>query len=715
MPLPLTIARAGDNLPDDEQAAGRRTRIEELLTTAKARFRRASEAESKRRIAFVDDLKFYGGDQWPMGIPEERNRDGRPCLTINRLPQFARQVINEQRQGRPQIQIAPAGGGASVETAHVYQGLTRHIEIRSDAEIAYDTAFQYAVIGGFGYVRLLTEYAEDGSFDDQEIRIARVIDPTAVYFDPSCHEPDYSDATYAIVAQDYSREDYEASYPRSELAGLSEFRGIGDGERDWLRTGGGIRVAEYFWVETEAALFVKLVDGSGAFEDELPPDAQIAADEDGQPITRMAERRKVRWVKMNAREVLEPENGEPLTLVWNWIPIVPVLGEELVIEGERRLVGIVRYAKGAQEQYNFQRTAQVEMMALAPRAPWVAEIGQVEDVRDIWETANRASHAILPYTGRSIDGHLVPPPQRIFGEPAIAAITQAIAMSDNDMKATTGIYDPALGQRGPQQSGKAIGLLQNQAGVANFGYIDNLARSIRHVGRLLVAAEPKVYNQPGRVVRIVKPDQSDEAVTLNRPYETKPGVTAFYDLSAGKYDVRVAVGPGYESKRQEFVQSVIQLIQTAPQIAGAVMDLLVRNMDWPGAQEIADRLKKMLPPPLQEDDQADQQPLPPQVAAQIQQSGQMIEALTAQINKLTDLVERKTLEIESAERISAMQEETKRLIALLSAESAEGIELLRQRIAAIEQRSQLLHAGRTIEEEAAGYPQETELPPQPVA
>lgn len=697
MASPVTAFRGAGPASDEDIA--RRARADAIIETSKARWRAANDAESERREAFLEDLKFFGGEQWPIVVRQERERDDRPCLTINRLPQFAHQVINEQRQARPQIQINPAGSGASEETAGIFQGLTRHIELASDAEIAYDTAFFYAVVGGFGYIRLLTDYASDGSFENQEIRIARVLDPTTIYYDPSCQEPDYSDGKWAHVVQDYTRGEYEAAYPNSEVAGVSDFRGIGDNEKDWLQAGGGIRVAEYFWVETEKAMLVKLADGRGVWEDELPEDADIAVDEEGTPITRMEERKKVRWVKHNAREILEPEDGEPATLIWPSIPIVPVLGEEMVIEGERRLVGIVRYAKGAQQQYNYQRSALVETIALAPKAPWVAEAGQIEGFEAIWENLNRIPYAVAPYNARTLEGNLVPPPQRNFGEPAIAAISAAVAQSDNDMKATTGVYDPALGSRGPQESGRAIGLLQNQTDIANFGYIDNLSRSMRGIGRLLIAGEPAIYNQPGRVVRIVQPDQTHELVTLNQPYEQKPGVLSFYDLSAGKYDVTVAVGPGYESKRKEFVTSVIQLMQTAPQIAQLVMDLLVRNMDWPGKDEIADRLKKALPAQLQEKEpQAGQ--IPPQVQAQMQQSSQMVEALTGKVNELTETIRGKVIEIESRERIAAMQEETKRLLAMAKTQSTEAIELFRQEMGALKQRMGLLHASRTVEEEA---------------
>jgi hypothetical protein len=701
MPIYTQTGRLRD-IPSDD--ADGQARVEKFLRTARERFTLAMEAESLIRAAYVEDLAFYSGDQWPSGIVEERRRFDRPCLTINRLPQFCHQVMNEQRQARPQIQINPKGGGATVDTATILQGLTRHIEVSSDAEIAYDTAFQCQVIGGFGYFRVLTEFVDQESMD-QEIRIRRILNPCTVYFDPTCQEPDYSDAEYAFIIHDLTKEEYKDSFPNSKVAGLSDFRSIGDDEREWFQNG-GVRIAEYFPVEKESRKLVQLADGRVVFDDELPENAVIEV-ANGEPITREVQVRRVRWAKINAREILEETDW-----LGKWIPIIPVLGEELIVSGKRQLSGVVRHAKGSQQQYNYQRTALVETIALAPKAPWVAEEGQLEGHEEIWETSNRRNWAVLPYKGKTdTAGHALPAPQRNYAEPPIAAVAQAVAQADNDLKSTTGIYDPSLGVTGPQQSGRAIGLLQKQGGIANFGYIDNLSRAIRHLGRLLVDLAPKIYNQPGRVIRIVKPDQTHELVTLNQPFEEKPGVMKIYDLNVGKYDVTVSVGPGYESKRQEFVASVLQLVQSAPQIGGLIMDLVVRNMDWPGATEIAERLKKMLPAELQDQQQTPgQAPIPPEFQQKMEALLQQQAALTEQLNQATSVIENRRMEMESRERIAAIQAETQLTIAQFKADSAESIELLRQRVAAIDKRLELLHVGVPVEEDMpGGTPEEMRL------
>jgi len=586
--------------------------------------------------------------------------------------------------------------------------------VASNAEIAYDWAFQYAIICGFGYFRYETKYAhtEPRNADemrDLEISIERILNPFAVYFDPSCQHPTYGDAKWAFVIEDVIPEDYKRRFPGASFASLSDFGSIGDSERDWFQDG-MIRIAEYWTVEREKRTLVGLTDGTVAWEDQLPEGAQIAA-RDGEPLTRELEIPRVRSAIINAREILggsktTPPFGSP------WlgprIPIIPVLGEELVVDGKRILSGIVRHAKGAQEQYNFMRSAMVESVALAPKAPFIAAVGQLEGHEAYWDQANRRNFAYLPYNVLEVGGHAVGPPQRNFGEAPISAIATAIAQADQDLKSTTRIHEPMIGISSGEQSGRAIGLRQNQGNLANFAYTDNLARSIMRLGEDLVAIMPKVYDRPGRVVRIVKPDQTHKLVTLNQPYaenKNQPDVTTFYDMQAGTYDITISVGPGYESKRQEFVASVLQLVQTAPQIAQFIMDLLVRNMDWPGANDIAERLKKMLPPQLQEDGNGAPE-IPAAFAQKMEAALQEIAALTQALNQSQSTIDSKRIEIESRERMSALQEQTKLLVAELKAQSAEGIALLNQRMGAIDKRLGLLHADRTVEEEMAGQPQE---------
>jgi Phage P22-like portal protein len=610
--------------PDD---TAEKERVRRFLDLARERFHLASDATSKLRSDALDDLEFRTGRQWPREIEMQRQIDGRPCLTMNRLPQFIRQVTNEQRQQRPSVQVNPVGDGADTETAEIEQGLIRHIEVQSDAEIAYDHGFDCMVTGGFGYWRVITKVLNPTS-GMQEIYIRRVKNPFVIYFDPAATEPDYSDARYCFIIEDMPRSEYIAEYGNTEAATLSDFGSLGDNAAEWA-TRDTIRVAEYFYVK-------------GGVDD---PE------------------RKVKWAKINAMEVLDERDW-----AGKYIPVVPVLGEDLDVNGQRYLAGMVRNAKDPQRMYNYWVSAATELIALAPRAPFVAAEGQIEGHEKEWEQANTRNLSVLTYKPTAIGEKQVPPPQRNTFEPPVQAITLMTRQADLDLKTTTGIYDPTLGQNKEEQSGKAINLLQKQADISNLNWVDNLSRSIRHTGRILLDLIPKIYDS-ARVQRIIKPDGSTEHVILHNQQPDaaemllSKSVRRIYDVGLGTYDVTVSVGPAYQTKRQEAVASQMALVQAYPQAFGIIGDMLVANMDWPGAKDMAKRLKKTLPPQLQDSDpNADPEQQVIQLQSQLAQLMQQHAMLTQTVQKQSQMLNEKQVEAQNKIQITQLQEESRQAV-----------------------------------------------------
>jgi hypothetical protein len=635
----------------DEQKtpAGDKQRKKDLVETAKRRFQMSAEAESRIREEALDDLKFRAGDQWPDKIKNQRGIDGRPCLTINQIPQFLRHVTNDQRQNRPSIQVNPVGDGGDQDTAEIIQGIVRHIEYDSGADAAYDTAFQSAVTGGFGYFRILTEYEDPMSFD-QVIKIKRVLNPFTVYMDPNAKEPDRSDARFCFVVERYTRDEYKELYPDSEMSAMDDWGSVGDGWADK----DSCRVVEYFYKESVDKTIVLLhnpVSGSKTTiaKDQIPKNLP-----EGLKI--LAERKTkvdaIKWAKINGVETLD-ETDFP----GQWLPVIPVLGDELDIDGELVLEGVVRNAKQPQQQYNFMASASTEAIALAPKAPYVAAEGQLEGHESDWQQANVKNLSVLLYKAKSLDGQPLPPPQRQTIEPAIQATTMAMMQASADLKNVTGIYEAALGQDGNEKSGKAILARQSQSNGANFHYVDNLSRSMRHAGRIIVGLIPVIYDTP-RVLRIIREDGSQDTVAINTPPEKSTAaqnVKRLYDLTVGKYDVTISTGPSYQTKRQEAVSSMLQLVSSFPAIIPIAGDLLVGNMDWPGAQKIAERLKKALPPQFQDNPDGAVANLPPEVQQHIAQMTQQLQqtqqGLMAATKDVQDQVSAKHVELESKERI----------------------------------------------------------------
>jgi hypothetical protein len=680
---------------------------DDILAQARKRFDLASQADSDIHTLALEDLKFAAGEQWPEDVKGARELDSRPCLTINRLPQAIHQITNDQRQNRPSIKVSPVDDKADIQTAKILQGLVRHIEYASDADTAYDTAFDSAVRASFGYFRITTEYCDPYSFD-LEARIERVADRFSVRLDPYFTNPDGSDANWGFIFENLSADDYKAKYPNSKLSKMEDWESVASTIPGWA-TKDSARVAEYFYREFEekkiAQIFVADPQTGQPVkhvldESEIPegfPESQILAKRSTLVPT-------IKWCKTNGIEILEET-------IWpgKWIPIIPVLGEEQIIDGKRVLKGLVRDAKDPQRMYNYWASAETETIALAPRAPWIGAEGQFEGHEEEWATANTRNHAKLEYKPKTIGGVPVGPPQRNAFEPPVQAISQARMLASDDLKATTGIYDAALGAQAREVSGVAIRNRANQSQTSNFHFFDNLSKSIRHGGRILVDIIPKIYDTE-RAVRILGEDGTEEIVRINQIFEHK-GKQVFYDLGAGKYDVTVNTGPSFETKRQEAAASMADLTKAYPQIMQVAGDLLVKNLDWPGAQEIGERLKKTLPAGVADDDKK-QMPIPPQVQAQMQQMNQLIEHLTSELKHQTQIVSTKALELESRERIEMAKLQVQAEIEMAKMGSQEAQLLLKQEVSEIQHRLELLHSSQPIGIETEAGPNEAAPPNQ---
>ncbi|MEQ1666398.1 MAG: portal protein, partial [Bdellovibrionales bacterium] len=405
------------------------------------------------------------------------------------------------------------------------------------------------------------------------------------------------------------------------MASMTDWKSVGDKQPGWV-TEDSVRIAEYFYKTHEEVtlclLNTKEVIEKSKLPEILPDGIQVVSE-------RQTVLPAIKWCKINAVEVLEQTDWPGL-----WIPIIPVLGDELDVDGKKILEGVIRHAKDPQRMYNYWASSETETIALAPRAPFIGVEGQFEGFEEQWRTANVKNHSYLQYKAKTIGGVLAGPPTRQVYEPPVQAITQARMQSSEDLKATTGIYDASLGNRSNENSGIAIQRRNSQAQTNNFHFIDNLSRALRHSGRILLDLIPKVYDT-ARVVRTLGEDEKIDMVLVNQIFE-KNGESVQYNLGTGKYDVTISTGPAFATKRQEAAQDMLEFTKAVPNAAPIISDLIARNMDWPGAEQIADRLKKTLPPGVAEKDENEKQQLPPEAQQQMQQMDQMIQQLTTELN-----------------------------------------------------------------------------------
>jgi len=584
--------------------------------------RQAAEADTTNRAEALDDVKFAAGDQWPVEIQNSRNLEARPCLTINKVDAYVRQICNQQRQQRPRIKCQGMNNETDAKMAEIITGICRHVEVNSNADHAYDTAFDFAVRMGWGYWRVTTDYVRPDSFD-QEIYIKPIDNPFTVYFDPNSVAPDGSDAEKALVTVVMAKENFRKMYPDADDGGSFSARGTGDANAEWV-TKHDIRIAEYFYTRIESTHLVLLSDGTTAFEDELPSAQMMELAGIYEVSRRKTFKKSIKWCKVTAMQVLEEG-----TWAGKYIPIVPTYGQQCVVDNKRKKFGLVRMAKDPQRMYNFWQTSMTESVALAPRAKWIMAEGQDENHEQEWASANNTSYAYLRYKQTDINGQPAPPPIRQVPEQPPAAIMAASASITQDLQAVVGIFDPSQLPQG-NISGKALQGQQGQVDMTNFHYYDNLTRSIAHTGRIILDLIPKIYSSE-RVMRIIGDDGKPELTTINERVVGDNGVEqVLNDVTIGEYDVVMETGPGYNTKRQEAVDSMMTLLAADPNLMNQAGDLIFRNMDFPGAEIIADRLASVNP--LAQID--DKSPIPPQVQMQLANSQQQMQAMQQQIQQL---------------------------------------------------------------------------------
>ena len=585
----------------------------------------SNDADTMNRQEALEDLKFVNGDQWPVELQNSRNLESRPVLTINKLDTYCRQVTNQQRQQRPRIKVHATNTEADAKVAKVISGVIRHIEVNSNADHAYDNGFDYAVRMGWGFWRVTTKYVREDSFD-QEIYIEPVDNPFTVYFDPNSIAPDGSDAEKCLVTTMMPKEVFRKLYPDLDDGTSFTQRGTGDSQSEWI-TKEDIRIAEYFYTVREKATLYHLSDGSMKFADgkdffqRIEMAGLTVIDE------RPSYKKTIKWKKMTAIEVIEERDWPG-----RYIPIVPCYGRHVVIGDKRKKFGMIRNAKDPQRMYNFWQTSLTESIALAPKAKWIMAEGQDEGHENEWAQANVKSTSYLRYKQRDIDGQPAPPPQRLQPEPPPAGVITAASVINDDLQAIMGIFDPNQLPTG-NISGKALNGQQQQIDLTNFDYYDNLTRSIAHTGKIILDLIPKIYDSQ-RVLRIIGDDGKPDLVTLN---ERNAVGEVMNDVTVGEYDVVMETGPGYNSKRQEAVDSMMGMLSADPTLMQTAGDLIFRNMDFPGADIIADRLATLNP--LSQVDE--KSPIPPQVQMQLAQSQAQMQQMQQQLQQLQMVIKQR--------------------------------------------------------------------------
>lgn len=589
-----------------------------------------ADADSTNRMGAIEDLKFIWGEQWPAAMQNKRTLEDRPCLTINETEAYVRHAENQIRQQRPRIRCHPVGNGSDVREAEIITGYVRHVEEISDAAHAYDWASGLALRAGWGYWRLRTDYIAEDSFD-QDCYIDAVDNLFSVYFDPNSTKPDGSDALKCVITDKLSKAEFRRQYPDAEEEGFVK-TAAGDVTAEWV-TVHDIRLAEYYEIEQKRAMLLRLSTGITVFDDDFERLKKTLAGA-GQIVptvigSRQSNKRVVRWSKISGFETLETR-----IIPGRWIPVVPVYGGIMVLDGKRRKFGMVKFAKDPARLNNFWQTSITESVALAPKAKWLLVEGQDEGFENEWAQANISARPILHYKRLDSADREAPAPQRLQPEPPPEGAMVAAMGASQALQRVMGTYDPAVRGGAQRKSDKTINAESQQSELANFHFYDNLTRSQKHTGRIILSWLPVVIDTPNRLQRIIGDDGRPKMMTLNQTDEATGKV--LHDVRVGDYDVIMETGPGYNSKRQEGLVTFTQMLDTplGEEMAKTSGDLIVRMVDVAGAETIADRMAAANPL-AQIDDTSE---IPPK--AQM-----MIKGLQGQLEQAKQVIQQAGIEI----------------------------------------------------------------------
>jgi hypothetical protein len=662
----------------------------EILAEAKARYSRCQSHESKARENALHDARFANGDalnsaQWPPATMQARG--DKPCLTSNKTRQHNLHIVNDARQHKAAIKVTPTGNGATFEAAQVFSAIIRRIEYQSKAMDAYSTAIYHQVESGIGYVRVCTDYADEDSFD-QEIYIRRVKDPRDVYLDPDAQEYDKGDMKFAFFFTKTPRKEFEAKYPDAD----TDVGQTLDYAMDDWDSKEHVMEAEYWRRGVKDEELLELMDGTVIPDKALPPGMRAKLQI---KRTRKVSKPEIEWFQFAGNEIIDRK-------IWpgRYIPIVPFIGEEITIDGQMDRKGHTRALIHPQQMLNYWISEATAQVALQTKAPYVAMAEAIEN-RDHWHNANTANLSVLTYNGWDEQGQKLERPQREPPPQMAQAYLEGIAIARQDMMEVSGQYAAEMGAPGNERSGTAIQQRQREGDTATYHYIDNQSKGIRQIGRICLDLIPKIYDV-ARVIKVMGEDGTQSDVHLDpdapqahqhvmppqapgqppqpvTPEQAKqaqddpdsPDPRVIFSPVVGRYDVEADVGPSYGTQREEAQNAFTQIMAQNKEAFAIVGDFWAQNSDFPGADELAERLKRGLP--------AQYRPGPDPATIQLQQQLQQVTQhgqtiaqqadaetshLKAQIAALEERMKEKSGTVDNA----TYDAETRRLVAVANAD-----------------------------------------------
>jgi hypothetical protein len=610
-------------------------------------FERCKQQMGNVHQDYKDDKEFFLLDkQWSKAEQDARNpkdQPPRPTLTVNRMRQFLMQVINDHKQSRMGIKVSPGGGEEDKDLAQVRQGIVRAIERNNGGQAAYGQAKTDQVAGGFGAWRLYADYISPTSFE-QEPKYLPIWDCTKLSWPiKDCMEADYSDMDCAIIQEDWSEHKFKAKFGKDP----ADFLTI-DKNPHGAWGGNGPTVSEYYFKREIKETLVKAIDGSDRFLSDLEKEAEeagqpvelfLATNDNGERIERETTRCEIWWAKLAGKEVI----GKPVKLPGQWIPVFIANGRKVVVNGTVHLWSLGRPAKDTQRSHNYAASAEMERLALSPKAPFVTAVGSIPVTeKNKWATLNTGNHPYVQFHAYDPNTKQpLPPPKRTDPIQSDPGFLNLKASTVDEMKAVLGMYDPSLGKQGNAVSGVAINAQTRQGDNATFDFADNMAIAMRHCGRVLNEWIPAYIDTP-RQIQMIGDDDREKVIRVNEDTQDEQGKPYAYWMDRGKFNIDITMGPSAATKRQETVESMKEFYQAFPPAAAVTGHLFAKEQDWRYADEFSKILKKMagqqfpgvIEPEPGEEQQGQQ--IPPEIQQKMQQMQEQLQQVGPEMQKLQE-------------------------------------------------------------------------------
>jgi hypothetical protein len=639
----LSLPDAEPKMPKDSYVPEGYETVEDYLEDVRETYTADVNYDQDNRDAALEDKKFAAGEHWDPQVLQDRK--GLPCLTIDTISQFTAQVTGDWRLNKVGVKVLPAENGDKA-VADIRGDLIRSIETQSRAERTYNNAFESMIQCGDGAFRVGVQYAGEDAFD-QEIVIQPIDDCLSVVWDRLSIDPTGRDATHCFVDDVLPEKEFKKRWPEADPSNLNEDARRGYMTQSWLDNK-TVRVTEHWRLIEREKLLILFKDGSiFAFEEDIAPEAiNDYVEKHGQPVrTRIAPCMYAQMHLITGWKIL----AGPYEYKLNRLPVIRMAGRVVSVGDRRVRHGIVRKMKDPARLRNFFRSIAAEQLGYAPKAKWLATEAAVEGREEAFRNAHMTRDPLLIVNDETVIGQDI---QRIDPPAIESALLNEAQVNTQDMKDVTGIHDASLGIRSNETSGKAITARQREGDVANITYYDNGNASVLECGDVINQLIGQIYDGT-RIVRIIGEDESSKLVNINDPNDPESP-----NIATGKYDVAITTGASYTTKRVEAAEAMMNAIQVFPQLMQIAGDLIVKAQDWPGSDELSERLLKTIPPQLLSNKEQQERGDQPDFNAIMQQQAQVQEQMQQAQQELAKLqqenltlktkeaIEEKKLEIE---------------------------------------------------------------------